>query len=551
MMACGGLGPLFADDDDSPRKIRWAPAENDEGNIEYKRVLTCVSTERLQELTTQMQYRLNEGHGKALYRIGVDDNGYPRGISSADMRESLSNVSACARALGATISTPRIYPGNEGHLCDVELLIPERLYDVAVPAWSVCVCGEFSSGKSSLVGCLVDDRLDNGEGLSRSMVLQHAHEVLSGGRTSSVTKHLLGFPATSKMKDRTTEDNVIAADGNLVEVIDLGGYRKYLKTTLRGLLSTKCTMMIVQPLESFARGSPSLPAELAAYLRLAKVQKRSIIVVLSKADKVGDIGAATDCAKSLLADETSSEEIPVFVISCVTGEGLTQLRDYFEQKSRLREPVVVDHPGTGLLIDEVFRKQAGKELVVGGIPMQEIRIGDEFMLGPLRSQSKPWVHVRLASIHIHRLAAKSAAPGQSCTIAFDRQHRQYSLAEEYFSTTTGGETSDPEHNARNRALTKRPMVKAGSWLLNMPTMENVGPKEQTVVRVDFSCWREISVGMRVVAYVHAMREPATVIYVDDSIVEISFHRPVLAPPKSQVVLMMGPDYLGAGQVCSC
>eukprot|EP00397_Hematodinium_sp_SG-2012_P013374 GEMP01013577.1.p1 GENE.GEMP01013577.1~~GEMP01013577.1.p1 ORF type:complete len:554 (+),score=103.04 GEMP01013577.1:32-1693(+) len=550
-MAFGGLGPLFADDN-APPKIRWAPAENDEGNVEYKRVLTSVSPERLQELTTQMNYRLTEGQGQALYRLGVDDNGYPRGISLEDLYESLANVKGCARTLGATVSAPQIYPGVDGLLCDLELRIPERIYDVSVPAWRVCVCGEFAGGKSSLVGCLVDDRLDNGHGFSRSLVLRHAHEVLSGGRTSSVTKHLLGFPATrSDIKDRTAEENILGAEGNLVEVIDLGGYRKYLKTALRGLLSTTCTMMIVQPLESFTPGSTTLPVELATYLRLAKVLKRSIIVVLSKVDKVSDVEASTEFALSLLHSDPilsrDDEDIPVFVISCVTGAGLPKLREYFELKSRIREPAAIDHPDAGLLIDEVFRKQAGRQLVVGGIPMRKMGIGDELMLGPLRSQSKPWVHVRLASIHIHRLAAKSVAPGQSCTLAFDQHHRHRSLAEEHCSTTTGGETSDPERNSRHRVMFKRPLVKAGSWLLNMPTMDNDGPKEQTVVTVAVERWREIVPNMLIVAHVHALREPATVLFVTaENIVGLSFDRPLLAPRGSQVVMMMGCDFLAAG-----
>lgn len=55
----------------------------------------------------------------------------------------------------------------------------------------VVVCGEPGSGKSSIVGCLVKNlRHDNGSGLARSLVLQFPHEVLSGGVTSSITKHL-------------------------------------------------------------------------------------------------------------------------------------------------------------------------------------------------------------------------------------------------------------------------------------------------------------------------------------------------------------------------
>jgi GTPase len=67
--------------------------------MEYKFKLTDSTPERLEELTTQMKYRLNagvgksrpheiegkyrinEGTGEAFYRIGVEDDGTPTGLN--------------------------------------------------------------------------------------------------------------------------------------------------------------------------------------------------------------------------------------------------------------------------------------------------------------------------------------------------------------------------------------------------------------------------------------------------------------------------------------
>lgn len=44
-----------------------------------------------------MIFRLNEGFGHALYRIGVEDNGVVKGISTDEMQETLSVLFYMAR----------------------------------------------------------------------------------------------------------------------------------------------------------------------------------------------------------------------------------------------------------------------------------------------------------------------------------------------------------------------------------------------------------------------------------------------------------------------
>jgi GTPase len=46
-------------------------AERNSGNIEYKLKLESPSIDRVDHLTTQMIFRLNEGFGRAIYRVGV------------------------------------------------------------------------------------------------------------------------------------------------------------------------------------------------------------------------------------------------------------------------------------------------------------------------------------------------------------------------------------------------------------------------------------------------------------------------------------------------
>lgn len=68
------------------------PPESEDGAVEYKRMVCTCTPQRLQQLTTQMQYRLREGLGKCTYRVGVDDDGFARGITEDELAVSFGNL---------------------------------------------------------------------------------------------------------------------------------------------------------------------------------------------------------------------------------------------------------------------------------------------------------------------------------------------------------------------------------------------------------------------------------------------------------------------------
>ena len=68
----------------------------EEGNIEYKLKLLNPTASRFEHLVTQMKWRLQEGHGEAIYEIGVADSGALRGLSTGDMEDSLNTLKKMA-----------------------------------------------------------------------------------------------------------------------------------------------------------------------------------------------------------------------------------------------------------------------------------------------------------------------------------------------------------------------------------------------------------------------------------------------------------------------
>jgi GTPase len=65
----------------------------------------CVFFQTLSDV--QLKWRLREGHGEAIYEIGVEDTGMLTGLSAEDMKSSLITLDEMAHKLGATTSVLR------------------------------------------------------------------------------------------------------------------------------------------------------------------------------------------------------------------------------------------------------------------------------------------------------------------------------------------------------------------------------------------------------------------------------------------------------------
>jgi GTPase len=78
-------------------------AENDYGKTEYKLKLDNPTLDRVDHLTTQMIWRLNEGFGHAVYRLGIEDNGNVQGITEEEMKDTLAVLFYMARNQNAKI----------------------------------------------------------------------------------------------------------------------------------------------------------------------------------------------------------------------------------------------------------------------------------------------------------------------------------------------------------------------------------------------------------------------------------------------------------------
>ncbi|KAK4538646.1 hypothetical protein CDCA_CDCA19G4671 [Cyanidium caldarium] len=425
------------------------PAEDDEGAVEYKRMLVSPSRERFEELVTQLKYRMAAGHGEALYQLGYDNDGKARGISDAGMDASLATLKRMAAELAAEATTVLRCRAREGDVAQVLVRCKPRNCEEFTDL-RICVSGNVDAGKSSLLGVLCGNgQLDNGRGLSRAQVLTHKHE-LETGRTSAISTQLMGFDAAGRVVNYASSGSVrhlswadiVAQSCKLITFSDLAGHERYLKTTMFGLTAhaPDYCMMVV----ALNQGVLRMTRE---HLAIALALKVPVFAVLTKSDLAPDTVAertvqdlskmlkspgarkvpvlvktledVSMCAKNIPDDRV----VPMFAVSNVTGEGLDLLRaflnliplrhDWSEHgKSALTE----------FTIDEHFMV-TGVGTVVSGVCLRgSVCQGQAVYLGP--DGLGRFTRISIKSVHYKRVPAQRLVAGQSGSLALKKVRRE-------------------------------------------------------------------------------------------------------------------------------
>eukprot|EP00639_Heterosigma_akashiwo_P018571 CAMPEP_0206385376 /NCGR_PEP_ID=MMETSP0294-20121207/15225_1 /ASSEMBLY_ACC=CAM_ASM_000327 /TAXON_ID=39354 /ORGANISM="Heterosigma akashiwo, Strain CCMP2393" /LENGTH=181 /DNA_ID=CAMNT_0053836049 /DNA_START=113 /DNA_END=654 /DNA_ORIENTATION=+ len=98
------------------------PAENDDGDTEYKLKLVGVVPERFMHLKTQLNFRLNEGNNHCTYQLGYQDGGFPQGLNKEELVTSLQTLDHMAQLNEARILECSIMQGSKGLVAEVQLM---------------------------------------------------------------------------------------------------------------------------------------------------------------------------------------------------------------------------------------------------------------------------------------------------------------------------------------------------------------------------------------------------------------------------------------------
>jgi elongation factor 1-alpha len=120
--------------------------------VEYKLKLKALTMDRIEQLTTQMKFRLQEGGGECIYHVGLLDSGDPLGIDEEELKRSLETLCFMTRKLDASMDILTYTQGKQGLIAEV--LIKKTKVQMEMKHKNeikVGLFGEEGSGKSTLV----------------------------------------------------------------------------------------------------------------------------------------------------------------------------------------------------------------------------------------------------------------------------------------------------------------------------------------------------------------------------------------------------------------
>lgn len=415
------------------------PPEPQLGNIEYKLKLINPSEHRFEHLVTQMKWRLREGHGEAIYEIGVSDSGQLHGLGDLDMAASLSTLKQMAHKLKATTTVLRRKSVvNRRSVAEVLVRkIPDDQHNIEI---RVAVLGGVNAGKSTLLGVLTQGELDNGRGRARLNMFRHMHEIQSG-RTSCISHETLGFDSQGnvinyKYNEMMTSEEISDRSSKLVTFMDLAGHRRYIRTTVQALTgySPHHAMLVV------SSGNEAINNMTKEHLTIVLALDMPFFIVVTKIDvtavdatlqELKNILTSAGCRKVPLLVSTdddvltagsrqlSEQVVPIFCVSNVSGAGLDLVTRFLyvlspgisnSEKERLEQEPCEFH------VDEIF-KVAEVGPVIGGLLVKGIVTENMAMkVGPLADGT--FLSVNIHSIHRNKAPCRAVRAGQSASLAF-------------------------------------------------------------------------------------------------------------------------------------
>jgi len=414
------------------------PVESEEGHVEYKLKLLSLSEERLEHLATQMNYRLNEKGGEAVYVIGVSDKGEPVGLSDEELEISLKNLQRIAERIGAKCTVLREANGKLGKV--VEVLVRRYKQDLPILV-TITTLGQANHGKTTTVGVLVTGQLDDGDGLMMMAISRYKHEILMR-RTSSVNEKILGFdvrgnPVNYDLASPLDEASVFLNSSKVVSFVDIGGHERYLRTAAKGILSHSPDygMLIlaanagVKPMTKEHMGI-AISFRIPFFVVVTKVdlvpqeKVAEVVEELEKLLKLPGISKIPFLIRTredaiLAARHMPGGKIaPIFTVSNKTGENvdlvltfLNLLPPRMNWKVHQREPFL-------LYVSEKYNV-TGVGLVVAGLVLRGvIRAKDRAYIGPFHDGS--YRLVRVKSIQIRKgIFCEHVAAGTNAAFAID------------------------------------------------------------------------------------------------------------------------------------
>lgn len=405
--------------------------EKESGNVEFKKNLkkdTHLKGKKKTSLIAQMKHRMLSGDGKAIYVIGVNDNGNISGISKSRFEETVEVLEILceeAEARIADINKENLDSGQFIGIAEIKSLDSDESNQIIVGT-----AGHVDHGKSTLIGSIVTGEKDDGSGYMRSNLDVLPHE-LERGLSADISYSVYGFDEFGDVinlesNGSSSKSSLVAEAEKIVSFVDTVGHKPWLHTTIRGLCQEIDYGLLVVAADE---GVTSITRE---HLGILIALDIPTIISVTKSDLVDQeqINKVTQEIQDLLEEvgnggvvvdnigvdsavkKTSKDVYPIIRTSAVTRDGLDSLNSMFYKLNKTSERQSEEFK---MYIDETYTVEGVGTVVSGAIKSGTIEKGQDLLIGPYNGGE--YKKVKAKSLQIHYHSVDKAERGQLVSVA--------------------------------------------------------------------------------------------------------------------------------------
>lgn len=427
--------------------------EKDNGNIEYKLKLINKTEERIQNLTTQMKFRCDEGNGECIYNIGVSDDGTMNGITQKEYEETYNFLDIICKKNNYILSLlTKTFIKEDKYI--YEFLIRENNIENYINI-KVAIAGNVDSGKSTFLSVLTYDKLDDGRGSARVSIFNYPHEVKTG-RTSSIGHQILGFDCYGNVINyksstgKLTWPEIIKKSAKVISFFDTAGHAKYLKTTILGLSCSQPDVCFIMVSANKGLRDDETKKDKIKHQNMTKEHiflcitlNIPFVIIVTKIDmmedrkqvlkdtmddiqkiikcpgirrqpiKVENKDDVLICAKQIHTESI----VPIFNISNTTGFGFDNVKLFLNLVSNTTKQ---NNSNVEYIIDTTWSVTGFGTVIGGHLISGIINVNDKLLIGPNNGN---YEEITIRSIHSKRVPLQTVKSGSYVCLGLKKYNR--------------------------------------------------------------------------------------------------------------------------------
>uniref|UniRef100_A0A0K0E672 Tr-type G domain-containing protein n=1 Tax=Strongyloides stercoralis TaxID=6248 RepID=A0A0K0E672_STRER len=395
--------------------------------------LIRMNPEAIQRYKDHLKEQLLAGEGEAIIEIGKsleEEMDEEKGLSRDQLEIAKRNHELIIKEMDA-VNKNLMTKVMRANKCTEIALVREKTVETDFIEVRVAVVGNVDAGKSTLLGVLTHNALDDGRGQARQKLFRHKHE-FETGRTSSVGNDILGFDIDGNIVNNPDSHSghldwtsICRESSKVITFIDLAGHEKYLKTTIFGMTGHMPDYSMIM-----IGANAGIIGTTREHLTIALSLNVPVFAVVTKIDmcpenilsqtlqNLNKLMKSPGARKRPIIVNNESDVIecalnfhngkvcPIFQVSNVTGKNIDLLRKFLNIIPLLRQHSTDGPPE--FQIDEIY--------TVGGV--------GTVISGTCPDPVGKYIVVPIKSIHRKRLPVSCVKAGQTASFAMRKIPRK-------------------------------------------------------------------------------------------------------------------------------